>query len=391
MRILIISWEYPPLIIGGISPHVKAISTQLVKLGVSTTVITRSIDNQLLKEELNGVELIRTPTKLTEPTDFLNQMLESNFSYLNSALNQVKKINYDLIHIHDWMTFHAGYILKNYLNIPLISTFHSSEYGRSGGIHNDINRFIHSIEQKMLYESDKVIVCSTFMQEEAQHLFRTPGSKIKIIPNGIDIKETFLSESDIQKTRNTYLKNKKYLITFIGRLVHQKGVDILIDSIIKIKNEIPELMLTIVGSGYMKEELLYRVNESGIEDMVNFTGFISNEEKESLIEASDLLIYPSRYEPFGIVALEALERKKPVIVSDIGGFREIVTDKVTGIRAPLNPEGLAESIKFLLFNPALAKELGNNGRKSVIENFNWSKITLDLLESYEEVTKNKKQ
>ncbi len=385
MKILIISWEFPPFVIGGISPHVKAISAELARLGVSNTVITRSIDGQFMKEEIDGATIIRVPSTITQPSDFMNQILESNFSYLSNALTLMNDDGYDLVHIHDWMTFHSGFILKHCYNIPLIATLHSTEFGRSGGIHNEINRYINSIEQHLTNEADRLIVCSNSMKEEALQLFETTDKKIRVIYNGINIKETPISNNLIEEVKKLYSKNKKYLITYIGRLVHQKGVDLLIDAMVELKAELFNITLAIVGAGYMQKDLINKARESGIEDMINFTGFVSEAEKETLIQASDLLVFPSRYEPFGIVALEALAWGKPVIVSDVGGFREVIVDGETGIRVQLNPLALAEGIKFLIHNKMKAKNMGNKGKEVVKNMYSWQNITRKLLEVYNEV------
>ena len=188
MKILMLSWEYPPRIIGGISRVVHNLAQKLGELGNEVHIVT-CWENGTLEEEFdNSVHVHRVHTCQINANSFINWVLQFNFSLVEKS---VKLINgtgrFDVIHAHDWLTAFAAKTLKHIYSIPLISTIHATESGRNYGLHNDVQRYISSVEWWLTYESWIIIVNSRFMKNEVKNIFQLPEDKIRIIPNGVNI------------------------------------------------------------------------------------------------------------------------------------------------------------------------------------------------------------
>ena len=227
-------------------------------------------------------------------------------------------------------------------------------HGRNSGIHDETQRYINDTEWMLTYESTEVIVNSNYMKRELQCLFGLPFEKINVAPNGININMFNGVEKDYEFRRQYALDNEK-IILFIGRLVYEKGVQHLIAAMPKILGGYHDAKLVIAGKGGMIDELKAQVNFMGLGNKVYFTGYMDQKQVCKMYKCADISVFPSTYEPFGIVALEAMLSGTPVVVSDIGGLNEIVEHGVDGMKSYAgNPNSLADSILGLLYNPALA-------------------------------------
>ncbi len=241
--------------------------------------------------------------------------------------------------------------------------------GRNSGIHDETQRYINDTEWMLTYESTEVIVNSNYMKRELQRLFGLPFEKINVAPNGINITMFNGVEKDYEFRRQYALDNEK-IILFMGRLVYEKGIQNLISAMPKI--------LVIAGKGGMIEELKAQVNSMGIGNKVYFTGYMDAKQVCKMYKCADVSVFPSTYEPFGIVALEAMLSGTPVVVSDIGGLNEIVEHGVNGMKSYAgNPNSLADSILELLYNPALAENVVKKAKAKVKNEYNWAKIAQD--------------
>jgi len=380
MKILMLSWEYPPKNVGGLAQHVYHLSRALAKHGAEVNVITVGGDGVIPYEDREGVKVHRvTPYSLPAP-DFRTWILHLNFSMLEYAVtltNSLKSV--DIVHAHDWLAAYAGRAVKHAFRLPLVATIHATEYGRNHGLHNDNQRYISDVEWWLTYEAWRVIVCSSYMEQELKGFFQLPADKITVVPNGVSI-EDFSPKPGV--SRPTY---EKYIF-FIGRLVREKGVQVLIDAAPRILARFPEARFIIAGTGPYEEHLRARTRELGLEHRVYFAGYVDDITRNRLYQQSSVAVFPSLYEPFGIVALEAMAARTPVVVSDTGGLSEIVEHGIDGLKCYVgSADSLADNITAVLGQPGLADRLRINGYEKVKNKYSWFAVAGKTLAVYEEV------
>ena len=384
MKILMLTWEYPPRIVGGIARVVNDLSKRLIKDGHDVTVVTYREGNAPYFEDDKGVKVYRVDNFMINPNNFIDWIMQMNFNMIAKANEIIAKEGaFDVIHAHDWLVAYAAKTLKNSYDIPIVSTIHATESGRNSGIHDETQRYINDTEWMLTYESTEVIVNSNYMKRELQSLFGLPFEKINVIPNGININMFNGVEKDYDFRRKYALDNEK-IILFMGRLVYEKGVQHLISAMPKILAGYHDAKLVIAGKGGMLDELRAQVNSLGISNKVYFTGYMDSKQVCKMYKCADVSVFPSTYEPFGIVALEAMLSGAPVVVSDIGGLNEIVEHGVDGMKSYAgNPNSLADSILALLYNPQLADSVVKKAKAKVKNEFNWAKIAQDTHFTYQ--------
>jgi glycogen(starch) synthase len=392
-----LSWEYPPRIVGGIARHVQELSEALAAQGVQVHVITATHPDASDEVIENGVHLHRVGAPPSPHGDFLqgvwtmNAAFEARADALLQDLLRGKPAQSQrepiLLHAHDWLAYPAAKSLKHRYKLPLIATIHATEHGRHGGIHSDLSRAIHQLEWELSYEAWRVIVCSNFMRGEVMHALNTPYDKLDVIPNGIRAEKFQFEfpESERQAFRARFAEPNQPLIFFVGRMVREKGVQVLLQALPIVRAELPDAKLVVVGGGY-RAHLETFVRFCHLEDAVQFTGFIPDSELLRLYRVVDVAVYPSLYEPFGIVALEAMAAGAPVVVSDAGGLKEVVRHEETGILTWAgNPESLAWGILRVLQDPAAARRRVQNAQKAVQREFNWKRIAQQTQQVYRRV------
>ena len=384
MKILMLTWEYPPRIVGGIARVVNDLSKRLIKDGHDVTVVTYREGNAPYFEDDKGVKVYRVDNFMINPNNFIDWIMQMNFNMIAKANEIIAKEGaFDVIHAHDWLVAYAAKTLKNSYDIPIVSTIHATDSGRNSGIHDETQRYINDTEWMLTYESTEVIVNSNYMKRELQSLFGLPFEKINVIPNGININMFNGVEKDYDFRRKYALDNEK-IILFMGRLVYEKGVQHLISAMPKILAGYHDAKLVIAGKGGMLDELRAQVNSLGISNKVYFTGYMDSKQVCKMYKCADVSVFPSTYEPFGIVALEAMLSGTPVVVSDIGGLNEIVEHGVDGMKSYAgNPNSLADSILALLYNPQLADSVVKKAKAKVKNEFNWAKIAQDTHFTYQ--------
>lgn len=380
IRVLMLSWEYPPHSVGGLAKHVEELSEALVAKDLEIHVLSVGSPDGSRMEKRNGVFVYRIePYNISAP-NFLSWVHQLNFRMVEEAIKLFKQYKtYDLLHAHDWLVGYAGRVLKHAYVTPLLATIHATEAGRNQGLHNDDQRYINSIEWWLTYESWKVIACSEHMRREVKGLFGLPDDKIQVIPNGVDWKKFKAGRYNI-----SFGDGK--IIFFVGRLVREKGVQVLLDAAPAILAREPAARFVIAGTGPMEDQLKYQARLMGLEHKVEFLGYIDDATKGALYQQASVAVFPSLYEPFGIVALEAMAAGVPVVVSDTGGMGEIVTHGVNGLKAyPGNAESLAYNILHALQNEVLRQELKKNGKRLIEEVYSWDKIAERTIQVYRQV------
>ena len=384
MKILMLTWEYPPRIVGGIARVVHDLSHKLVKDGNEVTVVTYQEGEAPEFENDKGVKVYRVQNYMIHPNNFTDWIMQLNFSLTAKATQIINEQGaFDCIHAHDWLVAYSAKTLKDAFQIPIVSTIHATESGRNSGIHDDVQRYINDTEWLLTYESTEVIVNSNYMKCELQRLFGLPFEKINVIPNGINLNNFSGIDKDYDFRRKYAMDNEK-IILYIGRLVHEKGIQHLISAMPKIINGYNDTKLIIGGKGGMYDELNEQAKALGIEDKVYFTGYLSSKEVQKMYKCADIAVFPSTYEPFGIVALEAMLAGVPTVVSDIGGLYEIVEHGVNGMKSYAgNCNSIADSVLNLLYNHQLCDNITKNAKNKVKQEFNWNKITNDTFFTYE--------
>lgn len=379
MRILALAWEFPPRIIGGISRHVAELYPEVVKRGHEVHLITVAIADEPLQVIVDGIHVYRVHV---EPShDFFHWVAQMNANMLHFAkefLSSNTEFSIDLLHAHDWLVEAATLALTREFNIPLVTTIHATEYGRYNGIHNDTQRYIHQREIQLTQASQQVIVCSEYMRDELQRALDCPADKTNVIYNGLSNERwqniAADGECDRVALKKQYADPEEAVVYFVGRITYEKGIYVLLNAMPKIIAAMEDkVRLVIIGTGDAYSILLQRQAWNlGIYHKVLFTGFMADEDFWQFQKIASCAVFPSLYEPFGIVALESFAAKVPLVVSDTGGLPEVVRHQVTGIVTKVNDaNSLAEGIISVLRDPEYAQTLVSNAQSDLKERFAW--------------------
>jgi len=388
LTVMMLTWEFPPRIIGGISPHVYHLSKSLAKNGVKVYIVTCDFPGAPQHEVIDDVEIFRIDSYKNPSPDFATWVYLMNINMQKEAAALMNSLNekVDIFHAHDWLVANAGIGLKHVFRKPFLATIHSTEVGRRDGIHYDYERMIHETEAWLTYEAWKVICCSNYMVSHVLWAFGVPEDKLVMIPNGVNAQE-YSKNSDLNQFRRKFALPNEKIALYVGRLVYEKGIHVFVNAIPKVLERVNAKFI-IVGNGYMKEPLSNLVKNIGLAHKVMFTGFVDDETLRNLQKCADVSVIPSLFEPFGIVALEAMAAKSPAVVSDTGGLAEIIEHDMTGVKAyPDNPDSLAWGITKVLLDGNYAETIRNNAYRKVQEKYNWDKISQQTKAVYEAVLK----
>ena len=384
MKILMLTWEYPPRIVGGIARVVNDLSKRLIKDGHDVYVVTYREGNAPYYENDKGVNVYRVDNYMINPNNFIDWIMQLNFNMVAKVNELIAKgEKFDVIHAHDWLVAYAAKTLKNSYDLPLVSTIHATEAGRNSGIHDEVQRYINDTEWMLTYESSEVIVNSKFMKNDLQRLFGLPYEKINVVANGIN-STTYSGVEKDYDFRRQYAADNEKIILFMGRLVYEKGVQHLISAMPKILENYHDAKLVIAGKGGMMDELRAEAHNLGIDNKVYFTGYLDSKAVQKMYKCADVAVFPSTYEPFGIVALESMLSGTPTVVSDVGGLNEIIDHGVDGMKSYAgNPNSIADSILELLYDHKLCSEITKKAKNKVRNEYNWSKIAQDTHFTYQ--------
>ncbi len=389
MRVLMLSWEYPPHVVGGLGKHVAEIVPALADLGVEVHLMTPRWSGGDAIETVQGMNIYRLEPPPIGPGTFYDAVQKTNDIIKEKAQRLFETLGgFDLIHVHDWLMAFAGISLKSDFKTPLLSTIHATERGRNRGqLYNDMQHAINKTEWQLTYESWRVICCSYFMAQEVREYFATPADKIDVVPNGIVTTQFDKLEGiDLSDFRSGFAGTAEKIVFYVGRLVYEKGLHVLIDSVPAVLRQCPEAKFVITGTGGMFDSLQRQADALGVNAKVYLTGFVSDEDRNKLFKIADCAVFPSLYEPFGIVALEAMAAKTPVVVTETGGLKEVVEHGETGITVyPGNAESLAWGIVHTLQHPEWSKARVANAYQRVVSEYNWRHIATQTRQVYEQI------
>lgn len=377
MRILHLSWEYPPVIYGGLGRHVHALTRTQAELGNDVAVLTQAVEGLPADEIVDGVRVIRVPNDAPyvslDEGHLIDWVMGFNSGLGRAGVQVLRGWSPEVVHGHDWLVAHAGVLLRDVLDVPYISTMHATEAGRhQGWLPSELSKSIHGIEWWSCRQAARVICCSAHMRSEVHRLFELPQDRIDVIPNGIDPQSWQVSSQQRRQARET---NPGPLIVFTGRLEWEKGVHSLIDALPAVRRAVPGARLVVAGRGSAEQRLREQVRAKRLGRQVTFAGWMPQDALRGLVAAADAVVVPSIYEPFGIVALEAAVLGAPLVVARTGGLTEIVSDGRTGWTfEPGNATDLAIALIDALTHPKRARSRARFARQRVERDFGWPVI-----------------
>jgi glycogen synthase len=403
-RVLMLSWEYPPVLVGGLGRHVHALAEALAAAGHAVTVLTRHVSGASYDEIRGGVRVVRVPEDpplFPFHTELLAWTMAFNHALTRAGLAVAEQEPPDVVHGHDWLVTHAAATLKHYLGVPLVATVHATEAGRhQGWLPGPMNKAIHSVEWWLTYEARRVLTCSSYMRWEVTRLFDLPPDKVDVVPNGVEVGRWSVDPDRVATVRQRYAGigagavsspgavssaggTGGPLVAFVGRLVYEKGVHDLLRAVPRLRRRHPGIRLVVAGSGPHEEALRAQARRMRLGRSVRFTGFLADDELTALAAAADCVVVPSIYEPFGLVALEAAAAGTPLVAADVGGLRELIQHGVTGMRfAPGDVGALAEAVSTLLSDQVLARRMARAARAVVERDYSWRGAALRVAEAY---------
>jgi glycogen(starch) synthase len=386
MRVLMLSWEYPPVMVGGLGRHVHSLAEAVSRAGHTVTVLTRHGAGAAYDEVVGGVRVVRVPEDpplFPFETELLAWAMAFNHALTRAGL-LVAEDPPDVVHAHDWLVAHAAATLKHHLGVPLVATVHATEAGRhQGWLPGPLNKAIHSVEWWLTYEARRVITCSEYMRWEVTRLFDLPPDKMDVVANGIRAERWRPDPARVAAARSRYAGSGP-LVVFSGRLVYEKGVHDLLRAMPRLRRRHPGIRLVVAGSGPHDEALRAQARALRLGRSVCFPGFVGEAELAALAAAADCAVVPSIYEPFGLVALEAAAAGTPLVVADVGGLREFVQPGHTGLRfRPGDAAGLADAVTALLSDQVLARRMARAARAVVTADYSWDRLAARTAEVYE--------
>jgi glycogen(starch) synthase len=383
-RVLILSWEYPPVIEGGLARHVRKLAEALVRQGVTVDVLTRGVGAGAqiggpVVEERGGVNVhrVREPGWPRDLDRFVAWVQQMNEDMLVAGEALAQEHSYDLIHGHDWLVAQAAATLADRIGVPYITTIHATEHGRhQGWVAEQPQSHIHAVERRMARRADAVIVCSYYMRGHVADIFDIDERRVAVIPNGVDPSE-LQPTGDLESLRSRFAAPQEKLMLLVGRLVYEKGFQLALDALPGVIERVGNVRFLVAGSGTHESELKAQVKRLGLGEHGTFLGWIGDDVLHSLYRIADLCVVPSIYEPFGLVALEAMASGCPCIVADTGGLREVVP---LGERVGLrfnggDAEHLGVMIERLLVDDDLRDRLVTEASEHVLS-FDWDDIAL---------------
>jgi glycogen synthase len=374
--------------VGGLGKHVADLAPALAEQGIDVHIITPRLSAGESEEQIAD--------RLTVHRVALDIGMDHNlvaFSRLaNAALGQrggelaAAVGGFDLIHGHDWLVAYSSVALKYSLRVPLVVTVHSMERGRmQGNLQSEQSLAINGTEWWLTHESWRVITVSQYMARQVQEYFGVPHDKLDVIPNGVTMPDTPpMDAAERAVFRARYAAPDEQIAYYVGRIVHEKGVQVLVDAAPRVLREVPGMKFVVAGTGAYLAAVQERAASAGVADRFVFTGFIPDDVRDKLYEVADVAVFPSLYEPFGIVALEAMALGCPVVAARTGGLAEFVRPHETGILVtPSDAESLAWGILHTVQHPDWTARRIINARREVRDVYNWRRIAEQTRATYE--------
>jgi len=388
MRALILSWEYPPLIEGGLARHVRKLAENLAMQDAEVHVLARGLEESPAEEELDGVVIhrVREPERPNDLSEFVAWIEHMNADMLAAGVEVGDRHSFDVVHGHDWLVASAGDHLAKRFRCSLVVTIHATEFGRhQGWVDKHPQSYIHGVENWMANRAERVITCSAYMREHVADIYGLEEERISVIPNGIDPSE-LVPVDDMDALRSRFARPAERLVLLVGRLVYEKGFHLALKALPGLIRRLGDVRFIVAGSGTAESELIEQAGELGLHEHGTFLGWIGDDVLHSLYRIADLTVVPSIYEPFGLVALEAMASGCPCLVADTGGLREVVPSGDVGLRfRSRDPESLGQMAERLLTDESLCDRLVAEASEHVLS-FDWADVARQVAGVYREAS-----
>ncbi|AEF36752.1 transferase [Mycolicibacter sinensis] len=390
MKILMVSWEYPPVVIGGLGRHVHHLSTALAAAGHDVVVLARRPSDtdpsthpssDEISEGVRVVAAAQDPHEFSFGDDMMAWTLAMGHSMVRAGLSL--KVDGgqtlwrpDLVHAHDWLVAHPAIALAEFYDVPLVSTIHATEAGRhSGWVSGPLSRQVHAVESWLVRESDSLITCSASMRDEITDLFGPGLAETTVIRNGIDAARWPFARREPRTGPPELL--------FVGRLEYEKGVHDAIAALPRIRRAHPGTTLTVAGDGTQQDWLTECARKHRVLKATRFVGRLDHDELLAMLHRADAAVLPSHYEPFGLAALEAAAAGTPLVASNVGGLGEAVIDGDTGMSCPpRDVPALAAAVCAVLDDPAAAQQRAMVARDRLSADFDWHTVADETAQVY---------
>ena len=386
MRVLLVPWEYPPVVVGGLGRHVYQLAGALAAEGHEVVVLCRQPSGtdpashpttDAVRDGVRVVAAAQDPHEFDFGTDMMAWVLAMGHAMIRAGL-WLHRDGWtpEVVHAHDWLVAHPAITLAEFFDVPIVSTVHATEAGRhSGWVSGAISRQVHALESWLARESDSIIACSASMADEIGELFGPGLADITVIRNGIDSRRWPFA---LRQPRTGPAE-----LLYLGRLEYEKGVHDLIAALPRIRRTHPGTTLTIAGDGTQQDRLMELARTHKVLKAIRFAGRADHDQLLELLHRADVAVLPSHYEPFGIVALEAAAAGAPLVTSDVGGLGEAVIDGVTGLSfPPRNLAALAAAVRAALDDPDGAQRRALAARERLTSDFDWHTVAAETAAVY---------
>ncbi|PRX49485.1 (1-_4)-alpha-D-glucan synthase (UDP-glucose) [Prauserella shujinwangii] len=393
MRVLMLSWEYPPVVVGGLARHVHALARHLVRDGHEVVVLCRHAagtdaeTHPRTDRVVEGVRIIRVaedPMHVTFERDLVAWTLAMGHAMVRAGTDLLRTWQPEVVHAHDWLVTHPAIALAEAARVPLVGTIHATEAGRhSGWLSHPLNQQVHSVEWWLANRADALITCSQAMRREVAHLFELSTDDITVIHNGIEERSWQVTEEEIRRAREAHSPGGAPLLLYFGRLEWEKGVQDLLAAMPAIRRRHPGTRLVVAGKGRHLQELTEQARKLRLVRAIDFVGHLSDRDLRAVLSAADAVVLPSRYEPFGIVALEAAAAKAPLVASTAGGLGEVVVDGETGLAfSPGDVPAMTDAVDAVLADARAAERRAATAQSRLAADFDWARIAAATAEVY---------
>ncbi len=357
--------------------HAEGLATAMVRAGHDVTVLTLHHPDAPDDAVVDGVRVVRSRVDLPWiPTeDLVAQMASANHHLVRSTAT-LGGWKPDVVHAHDWLVAWAGDVLANLHGVPLVATVHATERGRHGGhVPPGLPAVVNSVEWWLTYQAREVIACSEFMVREVITGFELPPDKVHLVPNGVN-PDLWASPAPAPV--------RQPLVLAWGRVQYEKGFQVLTSAIGRLRHRVPGIRCVIAGRGSYLPDLQVRLDIEGVNDLVHLAGFVNDDDLRLLLHTAGCVVIPSLYEPFGIVALEAMAAGAPTVAARTGGLAEILGGTDAGLLfEPGDPDDLADQIEAVLTSPGVATGLQRAATALVTERYSWDAIAQSTVEVYD--------
>jgi len=383
---MMLSWDFPPRATGGTAAHVAGLASALAAAGHDVVVLTiADRPAELDAARPPGVRVLRTLVDLPwlPPVEVVARAASANHAVAKLGARLVGELEGwqpDVVHAHDWRLGWAADTLAARYDVPFVLTMHGTERVRHGGQlplgpPTDVN----SIEWWLAFQADRLISPTRFIVEQLITGFELDETRVVHVPNGIDpsqwrpVDHPDTAAADPAATPS--VPSPPPLVVSWGRVQYEKGFQVLARAIHGLRGRVPDVHGVIAGRGSYLPELQTQIDVEGVSDIIELPGYLSDAELRSMIHRAGCVVIPSLYEPFGIVALEALAAGAPLIVARTGGLAELIAGTDAGVTfEPGNPDDLADAIERVLTEPDLAAGLVASARDLVERKYSWEAI-----------------